>query len=271
MEIGLSTRSFVSQRLGSHMLDTLDRAGIRQIEIFAARQHFDYRDSNHVGDVAQWFSDHGVALHSLHAPAYAGTDAGRAGNKAISPSYTERRLRIESMDEIKRVIEVAERLPFRFLVLHLGLPDDEYSPHKADAAFTSLEHLHLFALERGVGIALENSSAAISTPDRLAEFIQYTRLNVKVCFDTGHAHLTGGVLPAFERLKPLISTAHLHDNKQDADSHLMPFEGSICWADLMKELRGLSGAFTPVLELQDAAANRDINKVQEAMRKLEQA
>lgn len=271
MEIGLSTRSFVSQRLGSHMLDTLDRAGISQIEIFAARQHFDYRDSNHVGDVAQWFSDHGVALYSVHAPVYAGTDSGRVGNQAISPSHTERRLRIESMDEIKRVIEIAERLPFRFLVLHLGLPDDEYSPRKIDAAFTSLEHLHLFAKEHGVELVLENSTAPISTPDRLAEFIQYTRLNVKVCFDAGHAHLTGGVSPAFETLKPIISTAHLHDNKQDADSHLIPFEGSISWADLMKELRSLSGAFIGVLELQDHPESRDISRVQEAMRKLEQA
>lgn len=270
MEIGLSTRSFVSQRLASHVLDTVSHAGIRQIEIFAARQHLDYRDPNHVRDIAQWFSDRGVALHSLHAPVYAGTDSGRAGNMVISPSHTVRRLRVESMDEIKRVIEVAERLPFRFLVLHLASPEDAYDLRKVDAAFTSLEHLHLFAKERGVEILLENSTGEMSSPERLAEFVQYTRLKLRVCFDTGHAHLSGGVSRALEILKPLVAAAHLNDNKQDADTHLAPFEGSIDWPAVMKDLRSIGGALSGVLELQDHVEGRDLARVQSTIRQLEE-
>ena len=53
------------------------------------------------------------------------------------------------MDEIKRAIEVAEHLPFRYLVLHLGVPGEEYDLAKFDAAFTSIEHLHS-SLKSGV-------------------------------------------------------------------------------------------------------------------------
>ncbi len=125
---------------------------------------------------------------------------GGSGGLAVSVAYLERRLRIDSMDEIKRALEIAEHLPFRYLILHMGLPEEEYDLAKFDAAMTSLEHLKIFAKERGVQLLLENIPNELGTPERLVEFLQYTRLNVKICFDTGHAHMTGGVHPAFETL-----------------------------------------------------------------------
>jgi sugar phosphate isomerase/epimerase len=138
MDFGLSTHLFVSERLSSHILDQILAAGFRQIELFAARQHFDYHDKNHVRDVAQWFADHDLKLHSLHAPLYADFDWGRSGGPPISVAYLERRQRIESMDEIKQAVEVADLLPFRYLILHVGLPNEEYDLAKFDAAFTSI-------------------------------------------------------------------------------------------------------------------------------------
>src|SRR3972149_4778594 len=108
MEFGLSTHLFVNERLSSHILDLIVGAGIRKMEIFAARQHLDYYDKNHVRDVGQWFRDHEVALPSLHAPMFTDFDWGRSDGVAVSVAHLERRLRIDSMDEIKRAIEVAE-------------------------------------------------------------------------------------------------------------------------------------------------------------------
>ena len=95
MEYGLSTYLFVNERLGSYILDRILGAQFQTIELFAARQHFDYTDPNHVRDVAQWFRDHEVTLHSVHAPLYGDADWGRSGGLAVSIAYTERRLRIE--------------------------------------------------------------------------------------------------------------------------------------------------------------------------------
>ena len=52
MEYGLSTRLFAAERLSSRLLDRIFEAGFRQIEIFGAPEHLNYRDPHHVRDVA---------------------------------------------------------------------------------------------------------------------------------------------------------------------------------------------------------------------------
>src|SRR5437764_15439885 len=106
------------------------------------------------------------------------------------------------MDEIKRAIELAEQIPFRFLIQHIGLPNESHDERKFEAAMTSVEHLRAFAKPLGVRVLLENIPNDRSTPDRLVEFIRTTHFDdVGVRFDTGHAHMMGEGPPAFEPLK----------------------------------------------------------------------
>jgi sugar phosphate isomerase/epimerase len=49
--------------------------------------------------------------------------------------------------------------------------------------------------------------------------------DVGVCFDVGHAHIAPGIPQAFETLKPLIRTTHVHDNDKQRDAHLWPGQG----------------------------------------------
>ena len=241
MQYGLSTHLFRHERLSSHILDQILAAGFRTVELFAERGHVDYHDSNHVRDLAQWFQDHAVALHSVHAPLSSDPEGGRQGGLAVSVAHLERRWRIDSMDEIKRALEMAERLPFRYLILHLGLEGEEYDLRKFDAAFTSIEHLRIFATERGVRLLLENTPNQLSTPERLIEFLAYTRLDdVRVCFDTGHAHLSPGVSAAFATLQSRVASTHVHDNHGEKDEHLLPFDGSIDWAPACRDFRAAS-------------------------------
>ena len=269
MEVGLSTYLFSDHRLSSHILDQMLNAGIQAMEIFAARRHLDYYDKNHVQDVAQWFLDHGLSLHSIHAPLFLGFGSGRAGELPLSPAYLERRLRIDSMDEMKRALEVAERLPFSYFILHLGLPGEEYDLRKFDAAFTSIEHLRLFAKERGAQILIENIRNDLSTPKRLLYFLQYTRLDVKICFDTGHAHLSEGVAPEFDALKDVVATVHLHDNRHENDDHLMPFSGTIEWDPVLEAFRSVNSQAPLLLEPRDYGPEQTgMAKVQEVVRKI---
>jgi len=252
MQYGLSTYLYVNERLGSHVLDQILGSGIRNIEVFCARQHLDYTDRNHVRDLAQWFDDHQVSLHSVHAPLYADADWGRSGGLSVSIAYLERRLRIESMDEIKRALDMADELAFRYLIVHMGLPDEEFDLSKFDAAMSSLEHLKVFAKDRGVQILLENIPNELGTPERLVQFLHYTRLNVKICFDTGHAHMAGGVHPAFETLRQHIASTHVHDNHHEKDDHLMPFEGGIDWAETVGDLHSGEGQFPVLFEVRES-------------------
>ena len=270
MDFALSTYLFVKERLNSHILDQILAIGIHQIEIFAARQHLNYYDSNHVRDVAQWFSDHSVALHSVHGPLFPDVEGGRAGDMPISIAYLEKRHRITSMDEVKRALEIAERLPFRYLVLHLGLEDEEYDLRKFDAAFTSLEHLKIFAKDRGVQVLLENIPNELSTPKRLLQFIDYTRLDLRICFDTGHAHMTSDVQSAFATVKDRVASTHVHDNAREKDDHLMPYDGGIDWERTIRDFRAVDGQFPVLFELSDHGPEKTgLARLREVMEKLE--
>jgi sugar phosphate isomerase/epimerase len=271
MNFALSTHLFVNDRLSSHILDGILNAGFHQIEIFAALQHLDYHDVNHVRDVAGWFRDHEVQLFSLHAPIYNDDEWGRHGGMPVSIAYLERRKRIDSMEEIKRAIQVAELLPFRHLILHLGLPREEFNLDKFDAAFTSLEHLNIYAKERGVSILLENIPNELTTPERLIRFLEYTHMGLKICFDTGHAHMTCGVGQAFEVLKEHIVSTHVHDNQREKDEHLVPFEGGIDWEQAARRLRGLDGRVPIMFELRNfGPAAACFEKLHAIMKRMEE-
>jgi sugar phosphate isomerase/epimerase len=138
------------------------------------------------------------------------------------------------------------------MVLHLGLPGEEYDLSKFDAALTSIEHLKIFAKERGAQILLENIPNELSTPERLLEFIEYTRLqDVKICFDTGHAHMTCGVQTAFQALRDRIVSTHVHDNRREKDDHFLPFQGEIDWEATVRDFRAVDGQFPVLFELRN--------------------
>src|SRR6516164_3671046 len=250
MQKVVSTFLFVKERLHPGILDGLARSGAQAIEIFAARQHLDYANRKpHVREIADWFKGSTVSLHSVHAPLYGDYEWGRAGAPPVNIASMDRAGRVDAMDEIKRALEIAEQIPFRFLIQHIGLPNESFDEKKFEAAMTSIEHLRAFAKPLGVRILLENIPNELSTPDRLVDFIHTTHFDdVGVCFDFGHAHLLTGVPEAFEILKAHVRSTHVHDNAKDRDSHLWPGQGSIDWKEAMELLK--SAPHTPPLLLE---------------------
>src|SRR5450432_1592406 len=196
----ISTFIYVKERLHPGLLDGLVRGGAQAIEIFAARQHIDYANrKQHIREIADWFRSSGIPLNSVHAPLYADYEWGRAGSPPVNIASTDRAGRIEAMDEIKRALELAEQIPFRFLIQHIGVPNEDFSEKKFESAMTSIEHLRAFAKPLGVRILLENIPNELSTPDKLVEMIQGAHFDdVGVCFDFGHANLAGSVSEALE-------------------------------------------------------------------------
>jgi sugar phosphate isomerase/epimerase len=254
----ISTYVYVKERLHPGLLDGLLRGGAQAFEIFAARQHLDYANrKQHVREIADWFRTSGVPLHSLHAPMYGDYEWGRTGAPPVNVSSTDRAQRVEAMDEIKRALELAEHIPFRFLIQHLGISNEPFDENKFEAAMTSIEHLRAFAKPLGVRILLENIPNELSTPEKLVEFIRAIHFDdVGVCFDFGHAHLMSSVPQAFATLKSYIRSTHVHDNGKDRDSHLWPGSGSIDWTEAMELLR--SAPHTPPL-LLEVEENEKIN------------
>jgi sugar phosphate isomerase/epimerase len=247
----LSTYRYVHQPLSREMLQGIAQAGIHGVEIFCASSHFTYRSPEAIRELAGALEETGLTLQSLHSPTERNTSPGRDSGIPISISETERVRRVDAVDEVKRAIDVAETVPFRYLVQHLGTGRQEPDPRKYDAAFSSLEHLSLFAKQRGVTIAVENTPNELGAPASLVQFVKETRLDLKFCFDIGHAHLDSGVAESFELMRSRIATTHIHDNHGEKDEHLLPYAGTIDWDAALGAFAELAEPLPLVLELKD--------------------
>jgi sugar phosphate isomerase/epimerase len=280
----LSTYLFVSKKLNRELLALIHGAGFQGVEIFATRSHFDYATREEVREIAQALADNQLQLASLHAPTSRDVSVNREGGIPLSVTEVERVRRIEAMDELKRVIDVAEDLAFPRLILHMGGSRETADERKRDAAFSSLEHLVLHAKHAGVTICVENTTSEMGDPAYLRSFVDETRLTgLRFNFDIGHAHLADGqaeerVAKGFEPLKELIASAHIHDNHGEKDEHLPPYDGSIEWPVALKllkstpaganlpltlELKEKTGPDTPALAGQLDAARKSMDRLQE--------
>jgi sugar phosphate isomerase/epimerase len=279
----LSTYLFVSKRLTPALLRQIADAGFQGVEIFASRSHLDYSTRADVRSMAMALADRRLQLASLHAPTSRDLSVNREGGTPLSITEVERVRRVEAMDELKRVLDVAEDLPFSRLILHMGGSREAANPRKRDAAFSSLEHLTLHAKHLGVTVCIENTTGEMGEPAYLRAFVDETRLSrLRFNFDIGHAHLAEGpvadrVAKSFEPLRNLVASAHIHDNHGEKDEHLAPYDGTIDWRAALKqfdstptkdlpltlELKEKTGRDAPSLHDQISAAAKSLDRLEE--------
>lgn len=234
---GVSTHLFHDQRLSREHLSDIGAAGFEQIELFATRTHFDYHSTPAVADLQGWLADSRLTLHSVHAPIAEGFVHGRW----VSPltlASPDAEVRRRAVDEAEQALYIARRVPFRFLVVHLGLPKTPQSApgeNSRDAARRSIEVLARLAEPLGVTLALEVIPNELSRPSSLAHFVETLAEDrrVGICLDFGHAHVAGDVVEAVEVVSEHLLTTHVHDNRGRSDDHLLPFQGTIDWASAL--------------------------------------
>ncbi|HYK37526.1 sugar phosphate isomerase/epimerase family protein [Alloacidobacterium sp.] len=267
----ISTHVFLRSRLHPGLLDVFARAGAQGVELFAARQHFDYTSRAHVREIAEWFQANAVEAFSMHAPMFPDLEMGRGGAPAVNVIHPEKSRRIDAMDEIKRALEVAEQVPIRYLILHLGEREDGWSPRSLENSLTALEHLRAFANPLGVKLLVENIQNEVTQPRNLVEILNVGHFkDIGVCLDTGHAHLGDGVATTIAELRPLIRSSHLHDNKGGRDEHLWPGDGTIAWEETIGELKSAPQTPAGVLEIHytlEETPESVTNKAQAAFEK----
>ncbi len=252
MQRVLSTYLFVNRKLTAALVGEVARAEVSAIELFCSRGHFDYRSADDARELASWLAGNNLKLHSIHSPTTRDSYPKRDSSMPLSISDPERMRRQEAVDEIKRALDLVEHVPFRYCVQHVARPRDIPDQRRWDAAFSSLELLSLFARQRGVTLALENTPGEMASPANLKHFLEQTRLtNVKLCFDTGHAHLESGVAAGLEAIRDLVVTTHIHDNRGERDDHVLPYEGTIDWNGA---LAALPTDVPFVFELKEPAA-----------------
>ena len=236
---GLSTHLFHDHRLTRDHLALVARHGFDAVEVFATRTHFDYRDHDAVARLADWLHETGLELHSVHAPI---AEAVRRGEMVVpySTASGDDARRAVAVEEARAALAIAARIPFRYLVLHLGVPTRTNPPandNQPAAARRSLEEVAAAAQAVGVRVAVEVIPNPLSTPAALVRLLEDETddLDAGICLDYGHAHLMGDVAEAIEEVSGHLITTHVHDNRGRADDHLPPFAGGIDWDVAMME------------------------------------
>lgn len=268
----LSTHVIANHRLNTVWLDRIWNAGVPAVEIFCARQHIDWRDTAQIRELASFFRETELKLHSIHTPIYNDEYWGRSGPQSVlritEPGKAKRNAMV---DEIKRAIEIAEQIPYRYAIQHLGVAGEEYDDRSVDAAFTALDEICSFARQRGVEVLLENIPNALASSERLNLFNEQTHLKLNYCFDIGHANITEGVEAAYNNMRDRIRSTHIHDNNGVEDSHLFPLMsgGSIDWPQAMHLLRSRADQYPLLLELKEVPGKNLLGTVREVYEKLE--
>jgi len=254
-QFGISTHLFHDHRLNREHLVHIAAHGFESVELFATRSHFDYKSEQAVADLMEWLSDTRLSVHSMHAPIVERMEKGRWVG-AYSNASTDETRRKAAVAEAAAALTVAARVPFQFLVVHLGVPASERPAaldNNAEAARRSVEELVEIAAAVNVRVALEVIPNTLSSADGLARFVEdaLEGLDVGVCLDYGHAHMMGDLGEAIEELSGHLWTTHVHDNHGKKDDHLTPYAGTIDWDAAMMETQKIGYDGVLMFEVAD--------------------
>jgi sugar phosphate isomerase/epimerase len=233
VRFGISTHLFHDAPLGRAHLQAIADAGFDCVELFATRTHFGYHDPAAATQLGEWLAETGLTLHSVHAPITDSLVKGVWG-APYSNAAADARKRAHAVQEAMLALDIARTLPYAFLVVHVGVPNDlaVASDNTREAARRSIEELAAYATERNVRLALEVIPNPLSTPESLVRLIE-DELELPalgICMDVGHANvMNGDVADAIETVSGHLLTTHIHDNDGKRDLHLTPFAGSLDW------------------------------------------
>ncbi len=261
---GVSTHLYVGNRLDRDHLVEIAAHGFEAVEVFALRDHFDYRDRRAAIALAEWLDDTRLTLHSLHAP-IAGSYANGSWHDGLSLAAADDGRRKAAVEETLATLDVAAAVPYHVLVVHCGVPVPYAAAgdnHRA-SLIRSLEELSPVAQRYGVRLAIEVIPNELSTPSALVDVIEsdIDATGLGICMDVGHARMMGDVVDAIETCSGHVMTTHLHDNRGRTDDHLVPGKGVIDWDAAMLAFQkvGYDGAW--IFELAIAADPRPVLEV----------
>ncbi|HEX7486184.1 MAG TPA: sugar phosphate isomerase/epimerase family protein [Vicinamibacterales bacterium] len=276
MRFGISTHLYHDRPLGPEHLRELAEFGFRQVELFATIGHVDYHDLSAIEALAGWLRDARLELHSVHAP-IVDHRLNREWGAPLSTADSAEQARQLAVAECLAALQVARTIPFRFLVVHLGLPD-ELKPaagaNSRQAAQRSIEEIAAAATPLGVQVAVEvipnKLSAARALVRLVEEDLELPAPGVGICLDMGHAFLMGDLVDAIEIVSGELVTTHVHDNRGTGDDHLVPFDGKIDWPTALMSLEKVGYEGLIMFELANTSTPREVlEKTVEVRRRFE--
>lgn len=148
------------------------------------------------------------------------------------------------VERYKNDIKICKENNIPMVIMHLTGKSE--APKYNETGLKRLQEIADFAKSLDIKAAFENTKIK-GYLDYVIEHIKND--NVGICFDSGHYHVHFDDDLDFAKFKDRIFAVHLHDNDKSDDLHLIPFDGTIDWKKIIKELKSCNYNGPITLEL----------------------
>jgi sugar phosphate isomerase/epimerase len=230
--IGISTGIAYRHAIDA-VLGPIRAAGVERIEVSTAPQHVDLGRAVALRTLAGRIRDHGLVVHSLHAPF--GHDV-----NLTSPDPGQR------AHAIQRLLQAADALRLLgggLYVIHPGGEDQRWvweRESRLAASVDGLLQIHAACTERGLRLVVETPLPHLlgGQPDDFAWILGRLPADTGVCVDTSHCALGGTLFSSLERFADRLVHVQVSDNRGSTDDHLPPGDGVLDWPRFRAALAG---------------------------------
>lgn len=154
------------------------------------------------------------------------------GYQNINDIWKEGEAGDQLVDRYKNDIKICKENEIPMVVMHLT--DGHKAPEYNETGRKRLQEIVDYAEGLYIKVAFENT--------KIKGYLDYVMENILnqnagICFDSGHYHVHFDDDLKFEKFKNRILAVHLHDNDKSDDLHLIPFDGTLNWKSVVKNLK----------------------------------
>ena len=157
---------------------------------------------------------------------------GYRGTHAVTNLWKEGELGDKVVEAICKDLEEVKKHGINIAVMHVSKSKEK--PVLSSLGIERIKRIVDKAEEIKLDLALENT-AWKGVLEYIFDNIKSERL--KICYDSGHDHTHFKDTFDFERFKGLIVATHIHDNHANGDEHLLPFEGTVDFENVIDKLK----------------------------------
>ena len=154
------------------------------------------------------------------------------GYQNINDLWLEDEVGDELVKRYKNNIKVCHEKNIPMVIMHLT--SKKQAPIYNKTGLKRLQEIVDYARELNVKVAFENT--------KIKGYLDYVidnidNENVGICFDSGHYHVHFDDEFDFDKFKNRVFAVHLHDNDKSDDLHLLPFDGTLDWENVIYNLK----------------------------------
>ena len=136
------------------------------------------------------------------------------------------------VEKYKKDIKTCKENNIPMVIMHLTGREDVTMYN--ETGLRRIQEIVDYAKELNIKVAFENT--------RVKGYLEYVMQNIKndnvgICYDAGHCHAHFNDEFNYELFKDKIFAVHLHDNDKSSDQHLIPFDGTINWDNVVSKLK----------------------------------